>query len=153
MEPSDSFGADSQMIGFIVITHGDFGRELVRAAQVILGEQKDVWALSLHEKDGLETLTERIGKILKEANEQSEGKIILVDMFGGTPANASLKFVNDRKVEIISGVNLPMLISGLNYRQSLPLKELSRLVRQKGEENILDVKKKFLDKISKVKNR
>jgi len=138
------------MIGLIVITHGDFGRQLVKAAQVILGEQKDVWALSLHEKDGLETLSERIGKILKEGNKQSEGKIILVDMFGGTPANASLKFVNEQKVEIISGVNLPMLIAALNYRRSLPLRELARLVREKGEQSILDVKKKFLDKVSKA---
>jgi len=138
------------MIGLIVITHGDFGRQLVKAAQVILGEQKDVWALSLHEKDGLETLSERIGKILKEGNKQSEGKIILVDMFGGTPANASLKFVNDQEVEIISGVNLPMLIAALNYRRSLPLRELARLVREKGEQSILDVKKKFLDKVSKA---
>lgn len=139
------------MIGLIVITHGDFGRQLIKAAQVILGEQKDVWALSLHERDGLETLSERVEKILTEGNEQSEGKVILVDMFGGTPANASLKFVNDEKVEIISGVNLPMLIAGLNYRRSLPLKELAELIRQKGEQGILDVKKKFLDKVSKAK--
>jgi len=139
------------MIGLIVITHGDFGRQLIKAAQVILGEQKDVWALSLHERDGLETLSERVEKILKEGNEQSEGKVILVDMFGGTPANASLKFVNDENVEIISGVNLPMLIAGLNYRRSLPLKELAELIRQKGEQGILDVKKKFLDKVSRAK--
>ncbi|MBA7510048.1 PTS system fructose-specific EIIA component [subsurface metagenome] len=141
------------MIGFIIITHGDFGRQLVKAVQVILGEQKEVWALSLHENDGLDTLSEKVGKILKEGNEQSEGKIIFVDMFGGTPANASLKFVNDEKVEIISGVNLPMLITGINYRQALPLKELTRLIRQKGEQSILDVKQKFLDKVSKAKNK
>ena len=143
----------THMIGLIVITHGDFGRQLIKAVQVILGEQKEIWALSLHEKDGLETLRERIGKILKEGSEQSEGKIVLVDMIGGTPANASLKFVNDEKVEIISGVNLPMLIAGMNYRQSLPLKELARLIRQKGEESIVDVKQKFLEKVSKVKNK
>ncbi len=141
------------MIGLIVITHGDFGRQLIRAAQVILGEQKEIWALSLHEKDGLETLRERISKILKEGSEQSEGKIILVDMIGGTPANASLKFVNDEKVEIVSGVNLPMLIAGMNYRQSFPLKELACLIRQRGEESIVDVKQKFLEKVSKVKNK
>jgi len=140
------------MIGLIVITHGDFGQQLVKAAQVILGEQKEIWALSLEEKDGLETLSERIGKILREKDERSEGKIVLVDMFGGTPANASLKFVNEEKVEIISGVNLPMLIAGINYRQSLPLKELAHLIRQKGEESILDVKQKFLDTVLKVKN-
>ncbi|MFB0526014.1 MAG: PTS sugar transporter subunit IIA [bacterium] len=141
------------MIGFIIITHGDFGRQLVKAAQIILGELEEVWALSLHENEGLETLSGRIGKILKKGNEQSKGKIIFVDMFGGTPANASLKFVNDERVEIISGVNLPMLIAGINYRQSLPLKELARLIREKGEESILDVKQKFLDKVSKAKNR
>jgi PTS system mannose-specific IIA component len=141
------------MIGLIVITHGDFGQQLIKAAEVILGEQKEVWALSLQEKDGLETLSERIEKILKEGEEQSEGKIIFVDMLGGTPANASLKFVNQEKVEIISGVNLPMLIAGISYRQSLPLKELARLVRQKGEQSIVDVKRKFLDKVSRVKNK
>jgi len=141
------------MIGLIVITHGDLGRQLVKVAEVILGEQKEIWALSLQEQDGLETLSERIEKILRKRCGQSEGKIILVDMFGGTPANASLKFVNDEKVEIISGVNLPMLIAGINYRQSLPLKELARLIRQKGEESILDVKQKFVDKVLKEKNR
>jgi len=141
------------MIGFIIITHGDFGRQLVKAAQVILGEQKEVWAVSLHENDGLDTLSKKIGKILKKGNKQSEGKIIFVDMFGGTPANASLKFVNDEKVEIISGVNLPMLIAGINYRRSLPMKELARLIRQKGEEGILDVRQKFVNKVSKAKNR
>lgn len=141
------------MIGLIIITHGDFGRQLVKAAQVILGEQKEVWAISLHEDDGLDTLSKKIGKILKKGNKQSEGKIIFVDMLGGTPANASLEFVNDERVEIISGVNLPMLIAGINYRRSLPVKELARLIRQKGEESILDVKQKFLNKVSKAKNR
>jgi len=141
------------MIGFIIITHGDFGRQLIKAAQVILGEQKEIWAIPLHENDGLDTLSERIGKILKKGNKQSEGKIIFVDMFGGTPANASLKFVNDEKVEIISGVNLPMLIAGINYRRSLSMKELARLIRQKGEESILDVKQEFVNKVSKVKNK
>jgi len=141
------------MIGFIIITHGDFGRKLVKAAQIILGEQKEVWAISLHENDGLDTLIKRIGKVLKKGDKQSEGKIIFVDMFGGTPANASLKFVNDEKLEIISGVNLPMLIAGINYRLSLPVKELARLIRQKGEESILDVKQKFLNKVSKAKNK
>jgi PTS system mannose-specific IIA component len=141
------------MVGFIIITHGDFGRQLVKAAQVILGEQKEIWALSLHENEGLDTLSERIAKILKKGNERSEGKIIFVDIFGGTPANASLKFVNDEKVEIISGVNLPMLIAGINYRRSLPLKQLARLIRQKGEQSILDVKQKFLDKVSKAKDK
>jgi PTS system mannose-specific IIA component len=141
------------MVGFIIITHGDFGRQLVKAAQVILGEQKEIWALSLHENEGLDTLSERIAKILKKGNERSEGKIIFVDIFGGTPANASLKFVNDEKVEIISGVNLPMLIAGINYRRSLPLKQLARLIRQRGEQSILDVKQKFLDKVSKAKDK
>lgn len=141
------------MVGFIIITHGDFGRQLVKAAQVILGEQKEIWALSLHEHDGLDTLSERIAKILKKGNERSEGKVIFVDIFGGTPANASLKFVNDEKVEIISGVNLPMLIAGISYRRSLPLKQLARFIRRKGEESILDVKQKFLDKASKAKDK
>ncbi|NIM03253.1 hypothetical protein GTN66_03765 [bacterium] len=141
------------MVGFIIITHGDFGRQLVKAAQIILGEQKEIWALSLHEDDGLDTLSERIAKILKKGNERSEGKIIFVDIFGGTPANASLKFVNDEKVEIISGVNLPMLIAGINYRRSLTLKQLARLIRRKGEESILDVKQKFLDRVSKAKDK
>jgi len=145
--------ANSEMIGLIVITHGDFGSQLVKAAQLILGEQKEVWALSLHERDGLDTLQGRIAEIVKEGSERSEGKIILVDMFGGTPANASLKFLNEEKVEIISGVNLPMLIAGMNYRQSLPLKELARLIRQKGEESILDVKQKVLNKLTKEKSR
>jgi PTS system mannose-specific IIA component len=141
------------MIGLIVITHGHLGRQLVKVAEDILGEQKEIWALSLQEEDGLETLSQRIENILRKGCGQSEGKIILVDMFGGTPANASLKFVNDEKVEIISGVNLPMLIAGINYRQSLPLKELALLIRQKGEESILDVKQKFVDKALKEKNR
>jgi len=141
------------MIGLIVITHGDFGCQLVKAAQLILGEQKEVWAVSLQERDGLDTLQGRIAEIVKEGNDKSEGKIILVDMFAGTPANASLKFLNEEKVEIISGVNLPMLIAGMNYRQSLPLKELARLIRQKGEESILDVKQKVLNKLTKDKSR
>jgi len=141
------------MIGLIVVTHGDFGCQLVKAAQLILGEQEEVWALSLHERDGLGTLRGRIAKVLKEGSKKSEGKIILVDMFGGTPANASLKFLNEEKIEIISGVNLPMLIAGINYRQSLPLKELAHLIRQKGEESILDVKQKVLNKLTKDKSR
>ncbi|MDH5173720.1 MAG: PTS sugar transporter subunit IIA [Elusimicrobiota bacterium] len=141
------------MIGFIIVTHGDFGRQLVKAAEIILGEQKEVWAISLHENDGLATLSEKIEKILKKGNKRSEGKIILVDIFGGTAANASLRFVNDEKVEIISGVNLPMLIAGMNYRQSLPVKELAERIRQNGKESILDVKQRFLSKISKAKNK
>jgi len=137
-----------KVIGLIVVTHGEFGRYLVKAAEAILGEQKGIWVASLSEKDGLERLTEKVEKIVKEGSEKFEGKIVLVDMFGGTPANASLKFANDEKVEIISGVNLPMIIAAINYRQSLSLKELARLIRQKGKEGIVDVKQKFLDRFS-----
>jgi len=152
MEPSDSFGADSHMVGLIIITHGDFGRQLVKAAETIIGKQKGIWAVSLGQNNGLETLREKIAKILKEKEKEFEGKIILVDMFGGTPANASLKFANDEKVEIISGVNLPMLIAAINYRASLSLKELTSIIRENARESILDVKEIFHNKLLKVKS-
>ncbi|MCK4338019.1 MAG: hypothetical protein KAX11_08740, partial [Candidatus Aminicenantes bacterium] len=97
------------MIGGIIVSHGKLAEELLNALNIILGEVVNMEAISIGWYDDVEESKKRINKILKRV-EQKNGVVIFTDMFGGTPSNLSLSFLKDDYVEIITGVNLPMLI-------------------------------------------
>lgn len=97
------------MIGVLVITHGGLAAELVAAAETIAGKQPNFRALALDWREGLDAARARIAVEI-EAFSDAEGVLILTDMYGDTPTNAALGFVDPDKVELISGVNLPMIV-------------------------------------------
>lgn len=97
------------MIGLMIITHGNLALELRSAMEHMIGDQNDIEILSITPEDDIDIQKNNIEKKLKELN-QGKGVIILTDVFGGTPSNLALNFLEPGVVEVMSGVNLPMLI-------------------------------------------
>ena len=97
------------MIGLMIITHGNLALELRSTMEYMIGDQNDIEIFSITPEDDIDIQRNNIEKKLKELN-QGKGVIILTDVFGGTPSNLALNFLEPGVVEIMSGVNLPMLI-------------------------------------------
>ncbi len=123
------------MIGLLIITHCDVGKEFLNATELIVGGLEAVDAISVTQltesAEMIRTISEKI-----QALDQGDGVIILTDMFGGTPSNLSLSFLNEERVEVLTGVNLPMVIAIAQDRDRLSLKELGRKAEQAGRRSI-----------------
>ena len=132
------------MIGIVVVTHGRLAEELVNAAQAIVGSIPRIQAVSIGWSDDVSVAKDAIAGALRlagateatagESTASPEGVLILTDMFGGTPTNLSLPFLSPA-VEIVTGVNLPMLIKLTQSREG-SLREIARMVRDQGQEAI-----------------
>ena len=123
------------MIGGIVVSHGKLGEELLNALSIILGEAPNIEAISIGWYDDVDESKKRISQSLKRVNQKS-GVVIFTDMFGGTPSNLSYSFLEREEVEIITGVNLPMLIKFVSLQRSNSLTEVARKVVEQGKKNI-----------------
>ena len=134
------------MINILVITHGEFGKELIATAEGIVGSQNNVYIISLQQTETLLSLSTRIETLIKSF-QGSDNTIILTDMLGGTPCNACLPMSKNENIEIVSGVNLYMLISVFLHRGTMHSKELSQKIIADGIKNITNAKKMFLDKL------
>jgi PTS system mannose-specific IIA component len=117
------------MIGIVVVTHGRVAEELVNAARTIVGELPAVAAVSIGWTDDAAAANGAIQRGLEEVG--GGDALVLTDMFGGTPTNLSLPFLSE-KVEIVTGVNLPMLIKASALREGA-LVEVARAVREQGK--------------------
>jgi PTS system mannose-specific IIA component len=117
------------MIGIVVVTHGNLAGELVQAARTIVGEIPGIASVSIGWGDEAGAARAAIEAALAEVGAQ--GALILTDMFGGTPTNLSLPSLSDA-VEIVTGVNLPMLIKLTSHREG-DLKEVARVIRDQGK--------------------
>jgi PTS system mannose-specific IIA component len=117
------------VIGIVVVSHGQVAGELVNAARNIVGEVPAIAAVSIAWTDDMSAAREKIERALLEVG--GSGVLILTDMFGGTPTNVSLPFLSPR-VEIVTGVNLPMLIKLIGLREG-DLLEVARVVRDQGK--------------------
>ncbi len=123
------------MIGGIIVSHGKLAEELLNALTIILGETVNIESISIGWYDDVEESKKKINESLKKVN-QKNGVVIFTDMFGGTPSNLSFSFLKDNQVEIITGVNLPMLIKFASLQRSNNLREVARKVVEQGQKNI-----------------
>lgn len=123
------------MVGILVITHYNLGTELVAAADMMGGKIDGIQAISVDPKKDTEKLRKEISTAIKRLD-NGDGVLIMTDMFGGTPSNLSLSFLEDGKVEILTGVNLPMLIKLSIYRENKTLNELAMQLKSFGQKNI-----------------
>jgi mannose PTS system EIIA component len=124
------------MIGVLITTHGNLGNELIRAAELIKGNIKGLIHVSVDQSKGLEELKKEISTAIKKL-EHGKGVLILTDLFGGTPSNISLSFLKEGKVEVVTGVNLPMLLKLTDdIRTSMTLQEFSCVIKDYGKKNI-----------------
>ncbi len=123
------------MIGGIIVSHGKLAEELLNALNIILGEVVNIDAISIGWYDDVEESKKKISQSLKAVNKKN-GVLIFTDMFGGTPSNLSFSFIDDNQIEIITGVNLPMLIKFASLQRSNNLKAVAKKVVEQGRKNI-----------------
>ncbi len=123
------------MIGVLIITHANLGSELIRAAEMIKGDIKGITSVSLNETKGVEDIKKEITSAIKKAD-SGKGVLIMTDLFGGTPSNISLSFLKKEKVEVVTGVNLPMLLKISDIREEKKLTEFADLIKAYGKKNI-----------------
>ncbi len=122
------------MIGIVIVTHGRLGAELITTAEFILGRIENAHSVSIDVQSSPETMRKQIEQAIKKAD-HGQGVLLLTDMFGGTPSNLSLSFLAAGKVEVLTGVNLPMLIK-LTQSRDGNLKETAQAVGEYGRKSI-----------------
>jgi len=140
------------MIGTVIVTHGTLAQELRSAAELIVGELERCEAISIHPGEDMNEAENRIREAIKKVD-KGKGALILTDLFGGTPSNLSLTFLEDNRVEVISGVNLPMLLSLATGRDEKSLAQLAEKAMEAGKKNITVASKILNMKVSSSKNK
>ena len=123
------------MIGVVVVTHGQLATELVNAAEMIVGDLPQFTAVSIGWHDDVNDAREEIEQAIERVRGE-EGVLLLTDMFGGTPSNLGLTFLEKDRIEVITGVNLPMLIKLAQLPQSKDLLAVARQMRDDGRNAI-----------------
>ena len=124
------------MIGIVIVTHSQLGDALIEAAGFILGNKPEATiAVSVDLKENAEKLRAKIASAVKKVR-NPQGVLILTDMFGGTPSNLSYSFLEEGKIEVISGVNLPILIKAASARQDKELGDLAVTLEAYGKRSI-----------------
>ena len=124
------------MIGLVVATHGNLGAELLVSAQMIIGPVRNARAVGISQDSSMEDIRDAIAAAVAEVGTDGEGTIIVTDMFGGTPANVSMTFLEPQAVEVLTGVNLPMLLKFFNSQENLGLDELAGILKSYGQQSI-----------------
>jgi PTS system mannose-specific IIA component len=123
------------MIGALVVTHGHLGQELVAAAEMIVGEISHIRAVSIGWHDDVNEAQKDIQQRISELD-SGKGVLILTDMFGGTPSNIAFSLHDPGKIDIVTGVNLPMIIKIVSQKEADTLDSLARIVRDQGRASI-----------------
>jgi PTS system mannose-specific IIA component len=123
------------MVGGVIVTHGQLANELVSAAEMIVGEIQHVTAVSIGWHDDVDVAREEIERAIQRVDTGS-GVLLLTDMFGGTPTNIAASFLGQAPVEIVTGVNLPMVIKLATQEEGEQLSDLARRVRDQGQQQI-----------------
>jgi PTS system mannose-specific IIA component len=135
------------MVGGVIVSHGQLGEELIHTAEMIVGKIANIIAVSIDVTTDVESSREQIRQAIQAVNNGS-GVVIFTDMFGGTPSNISLSFLDESNVEVITGVNLAMLIQLSMSDKEEPFQNLVQSLKQRGQENI-HIASEFLKKRGK----
>ncbi|RLB30134.1 MAG: PTS sugar transporter [Deltaproteobacteria bacterium] len=123
------------MIGLLIISHCDLGRELLNAAELIVGKMEAADTICITQYTESQEVLKSISKKIKTLD-QGQGVLVLTDMFGGTPSNLSLSFLEEERVEVLTGVNLPMVVAVAQDRDRVSLSELGERAEQAGRRSI-----------------
>jgi PTS system mannose-specific IIA component len=123
------------MIGIVVVAHFNLAREMVAATELIVGKQEQFEYVDIFPDEEVDKIKKKLTEAVKQVD-FGDGVVILTDMFGGTPSNISLSFLEEGKVEVVTGTNLPMLIKLVTFRQGKPLSELASFISNYGKKNI-----------------
>ncbi len=140
------------MVGVVIVTHGNLAKELITAVNFVVSSQTSLKMepVSLDPTQDFESLKEKIKKAIDKVDDGG-GILIVTDMFGGTPSNVGLTFLEDNKIEVISGANLPMLLKLATLSDNHSLKEIVKRAESAGKDNII-IATKLLKKKSTNKS-
>ena len=119
----------------VIVSHGQVANELLSAAETIIGSFKHITAVSIGWHDDVEAAKNEIRRAIERVSEEG-GVLLMTDMFGGTPTNIASMFLQQGSVEVVTGVNLPMVIKLAGLQPGVPLEEVARLVRDQGRQGI-----------------
>jgi PTS system mannose-specific IIA component len=124
------------MIGVVIVTHCRLAEELIAAAKLVVGEElKQFQPVSIGPNEGTEDIRGKIIGAIRKVDE-GQGVLILTDMYGGTPSNISLSFLEEKKIEVITGVNLPMLLKLATHHNDMDIEKLAVFITDYGQRNI-----------------
>ena len=124
------------MIGIVIVTHSELGDALIGAAEFIIGSRPEsIESISIDLSENAEKLRGKIDRGIKKVMGE-QGVIILTDMFGGTPSNLSYSFLEEGHIEVLSGVNLPILIQAVTIRKKMELDQLAANLEAFGKKSI-----------------
>jgi PTS system mannose-specific IIA component len=121
--------------GIVIVTHYRLGEEFLQALRLIVPDAPEFHSVSLEPTQTVEEMRSRIQDALKAAD-RGHGILVLTDMFGGTPSNIALSFLDEHRVEVVTGLNLPMLIKLATLGEDKPLDELAAFIKSYGQRNI-----------------
>ena len=123
------------MIGIVLVSHGDLASGLLRAAEIIAGKIENTVTVDISPKMGMEEIHSTVEAAIRTVD-TGKGVLLLIDMFGGTPSNIGLSFLATHEVEVVTGVNLPMMVKLPIARQEMSLPELAKHLLEYGQRNI-----------------
>lgn len=124
------------MVGLVVATHGQLGEELLGAVEMIIGPVRNARAIGVSRESSLEDIRREMQEAIQAVGTEGQGVIIMTDMFGGTPANVGLTFLEPDQVEILTGINLPMVLKFFNSQEDIGLDELAGILKTYGQQSI-----------------
>ncbi len=122
-------------IGGVIVSHGRLANELLAAAEAVVGELNHIAAVSIGWHDDVELSKNEISRAVKKVSNGS-GVLLLTDMFGGTPTNVSAMFLKENEIEIVTGVNLPMVVKLASQNKEMALSEMAKEVEEQGKQAI-----------------
>ncbi len=122
-------------IGVVIVTHYRLGDEFLQALRLIVPDAPEFRAVSIDPTQSVDEMRSQISAAL-DAADQGDGVLVLTDMFGGTPSNISLSFLDEHQVEVVTGLNLPMLIKLATLRETKSLEDLAAFIKEYGQRNI-----------------
>ena len=138
------------MVGILIVSHGRLADALISSVQSLVGNLEKIRGVPIWSKNREEEVKDRIQKKMAEVDD-GDGVVILTDILGGTPTNLSLSFLEDEKVEVVTGANIPMLLTLASYRKGKTLREISSLVKESGRRIVLARKIFGLKRRTKVR--
>ncbi|MBC2716841.1 MAG: PTS sugar transporter subunit IIA [Desulfobacteraceae bacterium] len=125
------------MVGIVIVTHGQLGEALVETSEIIFSSKHEsTISVSINLTENVEKLKKKINTAIKSVD-SNKGILILTDMFGGTPSNLSYSFLEEGRIEVISGVNLPVLLKAINLRKKdMDLHQMAKTIETYGKKSI-----------------
>ncbi|MEZ5346076.1 MAG: PTS sugar transporter subunit IIA [Pyrinomonadaceae bacterium] len=125
----------NEKIGGVIVSHGQLANELLAAAEQVVGDLNHIKSVSIGWHDNVEAAQDEIERAIDEVS-RGKGVLLLTDMFGGTPTNISAMFIKENEIEVVTGVNLPMVVKLATENSEMSLSEMAEVLVTQGKQSI-----------------